>query len=81
MIVMTSAASHTHGINRKKKMSSYPDNLPLQLSHFIGREQAMDDIKRAVWTTRLLTLVGGEPCHCDEHAGIEDVFNIRCPLC
>jgi predicted ATPase/DNA-binding CsgD family transcriptional regulator len=43
-------------------MASYPNNLPLQLSHFIGREQAIVDIKRAVWTTRLLTLTGPGGC-------------------
>ena len=43
-------------------MASYPNNLPLQLSHFIGREQAIDDIKRAVWTTRLFTLTGPGGC-------------------
>ena len=43
-------------------MAVYPNNLPLQLSHFIGREQAIDDIKRTVWTTRLLTLTGPGGC-------------------
>src|SRR5512139_754415 len=62
MTVMTSAVAHTHCINRRKKMAAYPNNLPLQLSHFIGREQAIVDIKRAVWTTRLLTLTGPGGC-------------------
>jgi len=43
-------------------MSSYPNNLPIALSRFIGREQAIDDVKRAVWTTRLLTLIGPGGC-------------------
>ncbi len=43
-------------------MSSYPNNLPLALSHFIGRERAIDDVKRALWTTRLLTLIGPGGC-------------------
>jgi non-specific serine/threonine protein kinase len=43
-------------------MAAYSNNLPLQLSHFIGREQAIVDIKRAVWTTRLLTLTGPGGC-------------------
>ena len=43
-------------------IQSYPNNLPLALSRFIGREQAIDDVKRALWTTRLLTLIGPGGC-------------------
>ncbi len=43
-------------------MPSYPNNLPIALSRFIGREQAIDDVKRALWTTRLLTLIGPGGC-------------------
>ncbi len=35
-----------------------PHNLPLELSSFIGREQEMDEIKRLLTETRLLTLTG-----------------------
>ena len=42
----------------QREIASEGFNLPLQLSRFIGREQAIDDIKRTVWTTRLLTLTG-----------------------
>jgi len=50
--------SQTKVFSRLLTVPRYPNNLPLQLSHFIGREQAIDDIKHAVWTTRLLTLTG-----------------------
>jgi hypothetical protein len=35
-----------------------PHNLPLELSSFIGREREMDEIKRLLTETRLLTLTG-----------------------
>src|SRR3712207_4297474 len=35
-----------------------PHNLPRELSSFIGREREMDEIKRLLTETRLLTLTG-----------------------
>lgn len=35
-----------------------PNNLPLQLTSFIGREREIAEIKRLLATTRLLTLTG-----------------------
>jgi predicted ATPase/DNA-binding CsgD family transcriptional regulator len=35
-----------------------PNNLPLQLSSFIGREREMTEVKRLLGTSRLLTLTG-----------------------
>lgn len=39
-------------------LSAHPNNLPLQLSRFIGREQEMAEVKRLLESTRLLTLTG-----------------------
>ncbi|CAG1771967.1 partial Putative HTH-type transcriptional regulator, partial [uncultured bacterium] len=52
----------TRDFSRLATVQRYPNNLPLQLSRFIGREQAIDDIKRTVWSTRLLTLTGPGGC-------------------
>jgi class 3 adenylate cyclase len=41
-----------------KSLSAHPNNLPLQLSSFIGREQEMAEVQRLLGTTRLLTLTG-----------------------
>jgi predicted ATPase/class 3 adenylate cyclase/Tfp pilus assembly protein PilF len=41
-----------------KSLSIKPNNLPLQLSSFIGREQEMAEVKRLLGATRLLTLTG-----------------------
>jgi predicted ATPase/DNA-binding CsgD family transcriptional regulator len=38
--------------------ASSPGNLPLELTSFIGRRQALADLKRALASTRLLTLTG-----------------------
>lgn len=35
-----------------------PHNLPLPLTRFIGRERELDDVRRLLGTTRLLTLTG-----------------------
>lgn len=37
-------------------------NLPIQLTSFIGREQAMVEVKRLLAKTRLLTLAGTGVC-------------------
>ena len=39
-------------------MESIPNNLPLQLSSFIGRERESAEVKRLLANTRLLTLTG-----------------------
>jgi predicted ATPase/class 3 adenylate cyclase len=41
-----------------RTLDTLPNNLPLQLTSFIGREQAMVEVKRLLGTTRLLTLTG-----------------------
>lgn len=41
-----------------KSLNALPNNLPLQLSSFIGREREIAEIKRLLSTTRLLTLTG-----------------------
>lgn len=41
-----------------KTLEALPNNLPLQLTSFIGREQEMAEIKGLLHTTRLLTLTG-----------------------
>lgn len=38
--------------------SSIPNNLPYELTSFIGREQALQELERLLSTTRLLTLTG-----------------------
>ena len=35
-----------------------PNNLPLQLTSFIGREREITEVRRLLSTTRLLTLLG-----------------------
>jgi hypothetical protein len=39
-----------------------PNNLPLQLTSFVGRDQQMEDIKRLLGENRLLTLTGTAGC-------------------
>ena len=41
-----------------KSLSVVPNNLPVQLTSFIGREREVADVKRLLTTTRLLTLTG-----------------------
>ena len=41
-----------------KHLETSPNNLPTQLSSFIGRERAMAELKSLLSTTRLLTLTG-----------------------
>jgi predicted ATPase/Tfp pilus assembly protein PilF len=41
-----------------KSVDSFPNNLPIQLTSFIGREQEIADIEKRLSTTRLLTLTG-----------------------
>ena len=39
-------------------MLAPPGNIPLQLTSFVGRKLEIDDVKRLLSTTRLLTLIG-----------------------
>ena len=41
-----------------KYLETSPNNLPSQLSSFIGRERAIAELKSLLSTTRLLTLTG-----------------------
>ncbi len=41
-----------------QSMDVFPNNLPVQLTSFIGREQEMADVKRLLETARLVTLMG-----------------------
>ena len=40
----------------------YPNNLPLQLNSFVGRERELNQLKQLIWTSRLLTLTGPGGC-------------------
>ena len=41
-----------------KSLDAFPNNLPRQLTGFVGREQEMAEVKRLLMTTCLLTLTG-----------------------
>jgi hypothetical protein len=41
-----------------KSLDSFPNNLPRQLTSFVGREAEMAEVKRLLSTTNLLTLTG-----------------------
>jgi predicted ATPase len=41
-----------------RSMDARPNNLPTQLTTFVGRRKQLDDVKAALGTTRLLTLTG-----------------------
>ncbi len=41
-----------------KSLDAQPNNLPVQLTRFIGREREMAEVKRLLSTTRLLTFTG-----------------------
>lgn len=41
-----------------KSLDAFPNNLPAQLTSFIGREKEIADIKRLLYTFRLITLTG-----------------------
>ncbi len=42
----------------QKSLEVMPNNLPVQTTSFIGREKEIDEVKRLLKTTRLLTLMG-----------------------
>src|SRR5207248_2218631 len=41
-----------------RSLDALPNNLPLQLTSFVGREQELAEVERLLATTRLLTLTG-----------------------
>jgi len=41
-----------------RSLEIFPNNLPVQLTSFIGREKEMQEVKRLLGTTHLLTLTG-----------------------
>jgi predicted ATPase/DNA-binding CsgD family transcriptional regulator len=43
-------------------MGTIPNNLPLQLSSFIGRERDLAEVERLIATSRLITLTGAGGC-------------------
>jgi predicted ATPase len=45
-----------------RSLDSYQHNLPLQVTSFVGREEAMVEVTRLLTTTRLLTLTGTGGC-------------------
>ena len=45
-----------------KSLDTLPNNLPLQLTSFIGREKEITEVKKLFTNTRLLTLTGSGGC-------------------
>ncbi len=45
-----------------KTLDAHPNNLPIQLTNFIGREQEMARVKELLASARLLTLTGAGGC-------------------
>jgi predicted ATPase/class 3 adenylate cyclase len=45
-----------------KSLDAYPNNLPPQLTSFVGRERELAELKERLKTTRLLTLTGTGGC-------------------
>src|SRR5512134_1887942 len=56
------ATTQVASLSRLLSPPRYPNNLPLQLTSFIGREHEISAIKQQLWTTRLLTLTGPGGC-------------------
>jgi predicted ATPase/DNA-binding CsgD family transcriptional regulator len=57
-----SAAIQVADAYRLPTARCYPNNLPLELNRFIGRERELREIKPLLWSTRLLTLTGPGGC-------------------
>jgi predicted ATPase/DNA-binding CsgD family transcriptional regulator len=55
-------ATQAVDLSRLPTAPRYRNNLPLQLTSFIGRESESSAIKQRLWTTRLLTLTGPGGC-------------------
>jgi predicted ATPase len=45
-----------------RSLDALPNNLPLQVTSFVGRERAMAEVTRLLATTRLLTITGTGGC-------------------
>ena len=45
-----------------KSLDALPNNLPIQLTSFIGREKEIEEVKNSFTKTRLLTLTGSGGC-------------------
>ena len=45
-----------------KSLDTLPNNLPIQLTRFIGREKEISEVKNLIADTRLLTLTGSGGC-------------------
>jgi predicted ATPase/class 3 adenylate cyclase len=45
-----------------RSLNSLPNNLPIQLTSFIGRDKEMTEVKKLLQSTRLLTLTGTGGC-------------------
>ncbi len=41
-----------------RSIDAFPNNLPLQLTSFVGREHELEDAKQRLYSTHLLTLIG-----------------------
>lgn len=54
----SAATMRVADLSRLLSPQHYPNNLPLQLTSFIGRKSEISAIKQQLWTTRLLTLTG-----------------------
>jgi predicted ATPase/class 3 adenylate cyclase len=46
------------GLPPLKSLDAYPNNLPLQLSTFIGRDEQLEELRRSLVSNRLCTLTG-----------------------
>lgn len=50
------------GASLLRSLDAVPNNLPVQLTSFIGREQEAEDVKRSLSSARLVTLTGSGGC-------------------
>jgi predicted ATPase/DNA-binding CsgD family transcriptional regulator len=57
-----SAAAQAVDSSRPPTVRRFPNNLPLELNRFIGRERELRELKPLLWSTRLLTLTGPGGC-------------------
>jgi predicted ATPase/DNA-binding SARP family transcriptional activator len=61
-LTSTPVAERSEGSEATSSLELFADNLPAQLTRFIGREQEMVEVKRLLSRTRLLTLTGAGGC-------------------
>ena len=57
-----STSAQATAFPRLLTVQRYPNNLPLQLNSFIGRERELEQLKPLLWLSRLLTLTGPGGC-------------------